>query len=64
MFYIEFVTILYCRKVAEITVPIVTESVSEVEELSDDYYTKEIILDQSKSSNVIRFKLTNRPSHY
>ena len=30
------------------TVPTVTESVSEVPELSDDYYTTELILDQSK----------------
>ncbi len=36
------------RKVADVTIPTVTESVSEVEELSDEFYTQEICLDQSK----------------
>eukprot|EP00794_Sanderia_malayensis_P011784 gene11784-13004_t len=48
--------ILGKSKVTEITVPVVTESVSEVEELSEDYYTKQVILDQTPS---IQQRLTN-----
>ena len=52
----------YCgiRKVTEITLPKVGDPVTEVEELSDDYYTNEVVIEEGATSILILFTSIRR----